>query len=109
MSEGNRDLPKTPSFGGDTADFLGSLKALETGQPYKDSLNPLGNPFEGKTVEGMVEQFFSMHSNISDLEILKGRVDDFYGVKSDTASSEKLSEQYINAQLAIDKILQEKK
>jgi hypothetical protein len=77
MSE-DKLSPENISFGGDVADFIGTLKEMDTGKTYKDSINPYGNPFEGKSPQEMVKLFTSRHFGKDNLEILENRVDDYY-------------------------------
>ena len=80
MIEINKEM-KEPSFGGDVADFLGTLRSRQTKQSHEDSLNPYGNPFEGsEIIDEMVSGFVSVHPKKDDLEILSQSLDSFFGV-----------------------------
>ncbi len=50
-----------PSIGGDVADLPGTLESLRTGEDYTGSLNPHGNPYEGKNCEEIVDEFDSVY------------------------------------------------
>ena len=65
-----------PSIGGDVADALGTLQSMEEGEPYKNSLNPQGNPFENKSVEDIVQYFTTTYGD-SGLENFKQSLEDF--------------------------------
>jgi hypothetical protein len=74
--------PYNPSFGGDVADFLGTVKQIETQTPYLDSMNPNGNPYDGITnVSDLVQSFSSTYGSTDNLNILNKSLDSFYGVK----------------------------
>jgi hypothetical protein len=75
---------ETPSFGGNVHDLLSSLEAIQDDKSDLETLDPYGNPFEGKSPVEMVEQFFNMHPGIDNLEILEQRLGDFLaGEKND--------------------------
>lgn len=77
-----------PSIGGDVMDLFGNLERLETGNEYHDSLNPNGDPFGSfDNAQQMIEQFASMHP--SDLDYIKPRLDEFFGVKAETSEEER--------------------
>lgn len=98
------EFPQRASFGGDVADLLETLKAKETGEPYKDSLNPYGNPFERmSSVEDMIRSFSSAHFGSHDLDILLQALDSFY-----EALNKKESKVYATARQEVLKLLQKK-
>lgn len=108
MTEPSSEYPKRPSFGGNVADFLGTLREMDTGESYRDSLNPHGNPFEGKNIDEMLDYMESVAPNVSDLEILSARLDDFYGVKKGEELPEDISDTYKKAREKIGERLKAK-
>ena len=107
MIEINKEM-KEPSFGGDVADFLGTLRSRQTKQPYNDSFNPYGNPFEGsETIEEMVSRFVSVHPKKDDLEILSQSLDSFFGVGTPGELKE-LPEEYSHTKTLLSSLIEEK-
>jgi len=95
--------PTMSSFGGYVADLLGTLRQVETGVPYEDSLNPDGNPFRGiDSPAEMINKFAEVHNGINNLEILRSSLDSFYGVKAGEKVPENLPEVYTEARRSID-------
>lgn len=99
--------PTTPSFGGDVSDFLETIKSSETGEQYVQSMNPNGNPFEGKTVPEAVRYIRSVHG-LDVLDILQQGLDSFYDVEAGTDLS-KLPEAYSEASRTIRELIEEDK
>lgn len=107
MIEINEEMKK-PSFGGDVADFLGTLRSRQTNQLYNNSRNPYGNPFKGsKTIEEMVSRFVSVHPKIGDLEILSQSLDSFFGVGTPD-EPEELPEEYSHTKTLLSSLIEEK-
>lgn len=94
--------PINPSIGGNVADFLGTLRSLETEKPYTGSFNPNGNPFDGQTIPQMVDTLYSMHPHKEDLAIASQRLDDIYGVIPGRELPQNLSEHYSTAKKSIE-------
>ena len=93
------------SFGGDVADFLGTLRQIETGETYWGSINPNGNPFEKMTPQEMIEYMQARYP--SSLDILSQRLDDFYGISRDNPNQNP-PEVYQQTHAAIQAIIEKR-
>jgi hypothetical protein len=105
----DKTKPERISIGGDVADFLGTLRERDSSERYENSQNPYGNPFEGKSVMEMVDLFSSRNQGIHNLEILRDRLDDFYGVNEKKSESEKPPATYFEAKTLVNKMIQHTK
>lgn len=98
-----------PSIGGDVADFFGTLQARSSNQTYTQSLNPLGNPFEGKSTAEMIAYFSSTYQQPEVLVMLGQRLDSFFGADKGQAVPEDLLPTYTEAKEAIELELSKRK
>lgn len=93
------------SFGSVINDLFGSIRALETGEPFAGSHDPNGNRFDGKTIPEMFSTIG--HFSLNDLQIINQRLDDFYSISSDQPKPEDLPPQYTEAKGELQKLIQE--
>lgn len=92
------------SFGGLVNDLLGSLNAVETGEEFTGSLDPLGNRFQGKSVPEMIERINDLP--VEKLRAIDQRLDDQYGVEPGQPRPENISPVYTQAKEALGQLIQ---
>jgi hypothetical protein len=81
-------VPQLPSKGKDVMDFFGNLEKLDKGVEYKDSLDPSTDVFSRfDNAQQIVEEFAKLYP--TDLDYIKPRLDEFFGITEDTPQEEK--------------------